>query len=60
LLNAFKKRMEFPELKQRAFEEYKEWEVDSLIVEAKAAGSPLIFELAGDGDSGAGVHTEQR
>jgi predicted phage terminase large subunit-like protein len=45
LLNAFKKRMEFPELKQRAFREYKEWEVDSLIVEAKAAGSPLIFEL---------------
>jgi predicted phage terminase large subunit-like protein len=45
LLNAFKKRMEFPELKQRAYEEYKEWDVDSLIVEAKAAGSPLIFEL---------------
>jgi predicted phage terminase large subunit-like protein len=45
LLNAFKKRMEFPELKQRAFEEFKSWEVDSLIVEAKAAGSPLIFEL---------------
>jgi len=45
LLNAFKKRMEFPELKQRAFEEFKAWEVDSLIVEAKAAGSPLIFEL---------------
>lgn len=45
LLNAFKKRMEFPELKQRAFAEFKEWDVDSLIVEAKAAGSPLIFEL---------------
>lgn len=45
LLNAFKKRMEFPELKQRAYEEFKEWDVDSLIVEAKAAGSPLIFEL---------------
>jgi predicted phage terminase large subunit-like protein len=45
LLNAFKKRMEFPELKQRAFEEFNEWDVDSLIVEAKAAGSPLIFEL---------------
>jgi len=44
-LNAFKKRMEFPELKQRAYEEYKEWDPDSLIVEAKAAGSPLIFEL---------------
>ena len=45
LLNAFKKRMEFPELKVRAYEEFKEWDVDSLIVEAKAAGSPLIFEL---------------
>lgn len=45
LLNAFKERMEFPELKQRAMEEYKEWNPDSMIVEAKAAGSPLIFEL---------------
>ena len=45
LLNAIKKRMEFPELKQRAFEEYKEWNPDSLIVEAKAAGTPLLFEL---------------
>ena len=44
-LNAFKRRMEFPELKQRAYEEWREWEPDSLIVEAKAAGSPLIFEL---------------
>jgi len=44
-LNSFKKRMEFPELKQRAYQEYQEWEPDSLIVEAKAAGSPLIFEL---------------
>ena len=45
LLNAFKKRMEFPELKQRAFQEFKEWNPDTLVVEAKAAGSPLIFEL---------------
>ena len=45
LLNAFKKRMEFPELKQLAQQEYKEWNPDSLIVEAKASGSPLIFEL---------------
>ena len=45
LLNAIKDRMEFPELKQRAFEEYKYWNPDSLIVEAKAAGSPLLFEL---------------
>lgn len=45
LLNAFKKRMEFPELKLRAYEEYKEWEPDSLIVEAKASGAPLYQEL---------------
>jgi predicted phage terminase large subunit-like protein len=45
LLDAIKERMEFPELKQRAMEEYKNWKPDSLIVEAKAAGSPLIFEL---------------
>ena len=37
--------MEFPELKQKAFEDYKEWEPDSLIVEAKASGAPLVFEL---------------
>lgn len=49
LLNAFKERMEFPELKQRAFEEYKEWEPDSLIVEAKASGAPLVFELRARG-----------
>lgn len=45
LLNAFQKRMEFPELKKKAYEEYKLWKPDSCIVEAKAAGSPLIFEL---------------
>jgi predicted phage terminase large subunit-like protein len=37
--------MEFPELKQTAYEHYKEWEPDSMIVEAKASGQPLIFEL---------------
>ena len=45
LLNSFKKRMEFPELKQKAYEDYRYWEPDSLIVEAKATGAPLIFEL---------------
>jgi predicted phage terminase large subunit-like protein len=44
-LNSFKRRMEFPELKQKAVEEYKEWNPDSLIVEAKASGAPLVFEL---------------
>lgn len=45
LLNAIKKRMEFPELKQKAFSEYEEWQPDSLIIEAKASGAPLVYEL---------------
>ena len=45
LLDAYEERMEFPELKKKAYEMYKEWEPDACIVEAKAAGSPLIFEL---------------
>ena len=45
LLDAFKERLEFPELKERAMQYYKEWEPDAFIVEAKASGAPLIFEL---------------
>lgn len=45
LLDALKKRMEFPELKQKAYEMYKDWEPDSLIIEAKASGAPLVFEM---------------
>lgn len=45
LLNAFRDRMEFPTLKRRAIEEYKEWEPDSVIIEKKASGAPLIYEL---------------
>ena len=45
LLNAFRDRMEFPELKQRAIEQYDEWEPDSVIIEKKASGAPLIDEM---------------
>ena len=45
LLDAFKDRMAFPELKQVALRHYKEWEPDAFIVEKKAAGAPLIQEL---------------
>jgi len=45
LLDAFQKRMEFPELKDRAMSHYQYWEPDTLLVEAKAAGAPLVFEL---------------
>ena len=45
LLDAFKERMEFPELKKRAVDHYREWNPDAFIVEAKASGAPLVFEL---------------
>jgi predicted phage terminase large subunit-like protein len=45
LLDAFKDRMPFPELKQIAFKHWKEWQPDAFIVEKKAAGGPLIQEL---------------
>jgi len=45
LLDALEERLEFPSLKARAYEMYKEYEPDAFIVEAKAAGTPLIFEL---------------
>ena len=45
LLDAFKSRMEFPELKHKALEMWKEWEPDTLIVEKRAAGAPLIYEM---------------
>ena len=45
LLDALQERLEFPDLKTRAYDMYKEYDPDAFIVEAKAAGSPLIFEL---------------
>jgi predicted phage terminase large subunit-like protein len=45
LLDAFKDRMTFPDLKATALKHWKEWEPDAFIVEKKAAGAPLIQEL---------------
>jgi predicted phage terminase large subunit-like protein len=45
LLDAHKERLEFPELKKTAYEMWVDWQPDAFIVEAKAAGTPLIFEL---------------
>jgi predicted phage terminase large subunit-like protein len=45
LLDAFKKRMEFPDLKACAHAGYLEWQPDAFIVEAKASGLPLVYEL---------------
>ena len=45
LVDAVKGRYEFPELRRKALELYKYWEPDTVIIEAKAAGLPLTFEL---------------
>jgi predicted phage terminase large subunit-like protein len=45
LLNTYKKRVEFPDLKRDVLREYNEYEPDSLIVEKKASGAPLIYDL---------------
>jgi len=45
LLNSIKKRVEFPELKDLALNEYRDWEPDAFIVEKKSAGTALYQEL---------------
>ena len=45
LLDAFKDRYEFPELRRVAYEQYLEWKPDMVIIEAKASGLPLTHEL---------------
>jgi len=45
LLNAYRNRLEFPELKRVVLREYNEWKPDSMIIEKKASGAPLIYEL---------------
>ena len=45
LIDAIKGRYEFPELKRLAYDQYMYWKPETVLVEAKAAGLPLIFEL---------------
>ena len=45
LLDAKKGRWDFPELKEIALDLYKYWEPETVIIEAKATGTPLTHEL---------------
>ena len=45
LLDSKKGRWDFPELKAIAFEQYNYWDPDTVIVEAKASGTPLTHEM---------------
>ena len=45
LLDAIKGRYEFPELRRVALDQYKYWNPETVIIEAKASGLPLTYEL---------------
>jgi predicted phage terminase large subunit-like protein len=45
LLDAVKERLEFPELRRVAKEQYDYWQPETVLVEAKASGLPLTYEL---------------
>jgi len=45
LLDAKRARVDFPELKKIAYDEYLYWKPDCILVEAKASGTPLTHEL---------------
>ena len=45
LLNTYKKRVEWVDLKRDVYREYQEYEPDGMIIEKKASGAPLIYEL---------------
>jgi len=49
LLDVVKDRFEFPELRRVAMEQYNYWKPESVIVEGKASGMPLTFELRKQG-----------
>ena len=45
LLDAVKDRYEFPELRREALKLYKYWNPETVLIEAKASGLPLTYEL---------------
>ena len=45
LLDSVKERLEFPELRRKALEQYKYWNPETVIIEGKASGMPLTYEL---------------
>jgi len=45
LLDALRGKYDFPELKAIAMEQFKYWEPESVIIEAKASGEPLMQEF---------------
>ena len=45
LLDTYKKRVEWVDLKRDVLDQYRQWEPDGILIEKKATGAPLIYEL---------------
>jgi predicted phage terminase large subunit-like protein len=45
LLDTYKKRVEWVDLKKDVLAQYRDWEPDGMLIEKKASGAPLIYEL---------------
>ena len=45
LLDTYKKRVEWVDLKRDVLKTYHDWEPDGVLIEKKATGAPLIYEL---------------
>jgi len=45
LLNTYRKRVEYPDLKRDVLKEYNMYEPDGVLIEKKASGAPLIYDL---------------
>ena len=45
LVDSLKERLEFPELRRVAKEQYDYWKPESVIIEGKASGLPLTYEM---------------
>jgi predicted phage terminase large subunit-like protein len=45
LLDTYKKRVEWVQLKKDVLEQHRQWDPDGVLIEKKATGAPLIYEL---------------
>ena len=45
LLDTYTKRVEWVDLKKDVLRQYNDWEPDGMLIEKKASGAPLIYEL---------------
>jgi len=45
LLDCMKERLEFPDLRRVALEQYNYWKPETVLIESKASGLPLTYEL---------------